>query len=517
MDSQQPPPIGFTNGQHGNHGVDLPYDILHIIFTVCWKEIESSEEEKLEENPRDEEGGEDLEEDNDSKDELEREYHFPTIASQVCRLWRHHALATPEFWAILKFQQRSLHAEKYQTRLARCKTCPLDIIIGPQPFVEAASRIKRAGEILRLTEPHLARWRSIRTYKLPNKVLRVIFNRISRDGLGRLEKLETVKVVQELDHLWVPGPANGEQWKFEPFSESGEAPPALRNLTLEGTSPLYFSGRFKLFQIWWIINQFHRDPSRELRNLHDFLSALPCLQALHVYDRRFSEPLISPRNTQSLLVSSSLPPLTHHSLTEISLFASQATSNTVLSSLILPNLVYPLDRRREEPPIGVCCLPHLAQNHPFSQIASLRLGGDTCALFNEDRSMNLSNLEHLEGALVGLPNIKILTFDHVDFEVPGGRESHLRCLGRVCPLLRRLVFILCEGYTLGDLLSIIEKRKNSKGWESLVNIVLASSMIPGTWEEVGRIKTGFEHFNTGEYTTSELSRLLQPWWKESIE
>ncbi|KAG8912487.1 hypothetical protein FRC01_005078, partial [Tulasnella sp. 417] len=249
----------------------------------CWKEIESSEEEKLEENPRDKEEEKDSEDDNGPKDELEREYHFPTIVSHVCRLWRHHAIATPAFWAILKFQQRNPHAEKYQTWFERCKTCPLDIIIGPQPFVEAASSIERAEEILRLTEPHLARWRSIRTYKLPNTVLHVIFNRISRDGLGRLEKLETVKVVQKLQYPWVSDPANGEQWKFKPFSGSGEAPPALRNLTLEGTSPLYFSGRFKLFQIWWIINEFYRDPSRGLRNLHDFLSALPCLQALHEY------------------------------------------------------------------------------------------------------------------------------------------------------------------------------------------------------------------------------------------
>lgn len=123
MDSQQPSHVRFRNEQGSSHVVDLPYDILVINFTLCWKEKGGK---KVADEDEEEGGGS----------------HFPTIASHVCGAWRQHALPTPAFWAILEFRQRKPPREKYETWLKRSGDCPLDIIIGPQPF--KASSINHA-------------------------------------------------------------------------------------------------------------------------------------------------------------------------------------------------------------------------------------------------------------------------------------------------------------------------------------------------------------------------------------
>ncbi|KAG8913775.1 hypothetical protein FRC00_001618 [Tulasnella sp. 408] len=504
VDSQQTSRDGFPNGQETNLAVDLPYDILLIIFSQCWKEHKDKEEE----GPAERLGG-------------PGGPHFPTIASHVCRKWRQHALDTAMFWAILEFRQRNPPEEKYETWLKRSKDCPLDIVIGPQPF--KASSIKHAKEILRLTEPHIKRWKSISTYALPDKVLRTIFDRITQGGLGRLEKLETVKVVQKTQAAEDPYTPDHKRWRFKPFSHADEAPPALRNLILEGASPQYFSGRFELFQVWGIINRFLRDPDQGVRNVHHFLSALPDLRVLHVHDRR---SLKHPMETiySQLIPVTSAPLFTHPSLTELSIVARQATRNTVISSLVLPSLVYSLDRRQGEQPIGICCLSHLARNQPFSQLVSLRLGGSPSPHLPHPnpsihQNLNVFNMEHLEGALAGLPELKILTFDHVDFGGPqaGGRESYLACVGWLCPRLRSLVLVLCEGYTLETLLSVIEQREKSEGLESLVRIALVDWRIPGTREELERIKIEFELFSMTEYSPPQHDRIMQREWIRSME
>ncbi|KIO17231.1 hypothetical protein M407DRAFT_33117 [Tulasnella calospora MUT 4182] len=81
--------------------IDLPYDILYIIFVLCWSKIYSR-----------------------------NQLSFPTIASHVCRKWREHALDTPAFWASLDFRDSSPQLKKHQIWLERSKDYPLDIALG---------------------------------------------------------------------------------------------------------------------------------------------------------------------------------------------------------------------------------------------------------------------------------------------------------------------------------------------------------------------------------------------------
>lgn len=421
-------------------------------------------------------------------------------------------LATPAFWAVLEFRQRKPPVEKYETWLERSKDLPLDIFIGPQPF--NASSIKHAKAILRLTKPHFERWRSISTFALPDKVFRVIFDRISLDGMGRLDRLETVKVDQGFGVArYSTRPSDRRRRRFKPFSNTGEAPPALRNLILDGYSARYFTGRCKLFQVWGIIKRFVLDPTRSLHNFHDFLSALQNLRILEVNDMQFGRYPVE-TDIPQLIPVSSIPLSTHHSLTQLSLHAKQTTRNTIMSSLILPNLRYPLNPRRAEPAISVSCLSHLSRNHPFPQLVSLRL---SISHLPDD---NVIIMGHLEGALAGLPELKILTFDHVDFVQPGGRGSYLSCLGRACLRLRCLILFECDGYTLENLVSIGEERQGAEGLGSPLRIVVrAWELPPGTANELERLKqlVQFERMKLQGGTHTFPNYFVLGEWKKSME
>lgn len=99
------------------------------------------------------------------------------------------------------------------------------------------SAVQKSRHRARQRDPEVdgAPSRAVEVHKhLPDKILRVIFDRIGQEGLGRFHKLETVKVVQE--EQFGGYRLDRKLWSFKPFSNTGEAPPALRNLILEGTS-----------------------------------------------------------------------------------------------------------------------------------------------------------------------------------------------------------------------------------------------------------------------------------------
>ncbi|KAG8963740.1 hypothetical protein FRC05_004533, partial [Tulasnella sp. 425] len=380
--------------QLNRHIGDLPYDVLHVIFVLCWKA--QNEEEGT---------------------------HFPTIASHVCQTWRRYALATPTFWTVLEFRERRPPIGKYQNWLERSKDCPLDIVIHSTPFRRAS--VKHAKEIMRLTVPHIRRWRAISVHGLPDKILRLIFDRITQDGAEGLESLEMVKVVEENRDPWFrcSKSRRSPNWKFQPFSK-GKVPPKLRHIILEGVSLQYFIGRFERLQALEVLDRFIYEPDSGVQSTHDILSALPDLHVLCVDDRRHARLSIETGHTQRIRASP-VPLLTHKSLTQLSVQAPQATRNAIISSLVLPNLRYLLDRKRMEPTLGVCCLPHLSQHRPFPKLVSLRVGGSHSSrplLSNSwnPPNANVTNMAHLEGALAGLSELRAVTFDHVDFEGSGG-------------------------------------------------------------------------------------------------
>ncbi|KAG8941009.1 hypothetical protein FRC04_004827 [Tulasnella sp. 424] len=110
----------------------------------------------------------------------------------------------------------------------------------------------------------------------------------------------------------------------------------------------------------------------------------------------------------------------------------------------------------------------MSQNQPFPRLVSLRLGGIELA-FREDPQVNGANLDHLEGALAGLPELKTLTFEEVDFEDGDGR---------------------CKGWTLRGLVRIAEQRREAEALDPLARIIVqfGSSSLPGRVVDLARLK-----------------------------
>ncbi|KAG8961044.1 hypothetical protein FRC00_013362 [Tulasnella sp. 408] len=459
------------------HILDLPYDIIVTIFVLCSKDHERA-----------------------------KWSHFPTTASHVCQTFRQHALGTPTFWTTLEFCQPVPALEKYRAWLGRSGEAPLDITINSEPFKRAS--IRNAREIMRLTVPHIRQWRSLTVHGLPDKILRLIFDRMSQDGAEKLERLETIKVVKDNHDRWFLYSAGRVKWKFKGFPK-GETPPSLRHIALEGDSSQFFAARLKKLQVLEVLNRFIYTSDSEVYTIHDFLSSFPDLRILRVDDGRYLHLPIEIDCTQRI-TTSPVPLLTHQPLTELSVQGPQVTRNTIISSLILPNLRYLLDRRKREPVVGVCCLPHFALNQPFPKLISLRLGGSHSSRpplpskWNPPNA-NTENMAHLEGALAGLPELKALTFDHVDLEGGSGKQTRLSCVGREC-------------YTLRDLVSIAGRRKRTEGLDSLALINVQDWDFPeGTEDDLEALEplVALDFIDLNSYSYSDANDLVEREWMDS--
>ncbi|KAG9045616.1 hypothetical protein FS837_006002 [Tulasnella sp. UAMH 9824] len=472
------------------HILDLPYDIIVTIFILCLKDHEKA-----------------------------KWSHFPTTASHVCQTFRQHALDTPMFWTTLEFCQPVPALEKYQAWLDRSGEAPLDIIISSEPFKRAS--IRHAREIMRLTVPHIRQWRSLSVHGLPDKILRLIFDRMGQDGTEKLERLETIKVVKDNHDRWFYYSMGRIKWKFKGFPNGG-TPPNLRHIALEGDSSQFFAARLKKLQVLEILNRFIYTSDSEVHTIHEFLSSFPDLRVLRVDDGRYLHLPIEIDCTQ-WIPTCPAPLFTHQNLTELSLQGPQVTRNTIISSLILPNLRYLVDRRRREPVVGVCCLPHFAANHPFPKLISLRLGGSHSSrppLPSERNppNANKENMAHLEGALAGLPELRALTFDHVDLEGGDGKQTRLSCVGRECPRLRWLILIRCVGYTLRDLVSIAGRRKRTEGLDALALINVQDWDFPeGTEDDLEALEpfVGLDFIDLNSYSYSDANDLVEREWMDS--
>ncbi|KAG8903718.1 hypothetical protein FRC01_009022 [Tulasnella sp. 417] len=151
-DSQETP----SSPPGSRHINDLPYDIFHLIFSVCFQEPSAGAP-------------------------------FPVVASHVCRTWRQHALNTPKFWTKLEFHQKKPPFEKYRVWWERANGCPFDVSIDQRPFQVAS--LKHAKEIMRLIIPNIASLRTLRVEKVPQKVLRTIFGRPASVSAPQLQRL----------------------------------------------------------------------------------------------------------------------------------------------------------------------------------------------------------------------------------------------------------------------------------------------------------------------------------------
>ncbi|KAG8940373.1 hypothetical protein FRC04_005392 [Tulasnella sp. 424] len=405
--------------------IDLPFDVLYIIFVLCW-----------------------------DKNWI-RKQPFPVVASHVCRRWRHYALETPSFWANLTFRDSRPQLEKYATWLERSGKSPLGFVFGAQPFQQRS--VKNLKDIMQLILPHSNRWRFLYIFYIPYKITRMIFDRLLNVPMPGLTNLEVMA-----DDLGGRMAASGK-WRFRPFLRGGA--PNLREMTINRLSYEHINARF---QSLVVLDIFDRDIALERASvvalkIHHLLSRLPQLQILRLRSGVFNPRRVNGGAVQSLR-SDSAPPLTHPSLVELSIQGPPKTINAIIPSLILPQVRYFLDRTRSGPDqweitLDISCLRVLANSHPFPNLISIRLGGNSSLWRLPDPVSNRppsgGHLSYLQAALVGLPSLRALTFEQIDWQ----NGQYLRCLARVCPQLQWLTFMACTGYTFAEIQSICEERQ----------------------------------------------------------
>ncbi|KAG9046068.1 hypothetical protein FS837_005144 [Tulasnella sp. UAMH 9824] len=418
---------------------DLPFDILFIIFDLCWERRTCPE------------------------------LPFPMIASHVCREWRQYALGTPSFWGVINIRDYQPQLEKYQTWLERSEESPLTIVLGGEPFDRRS--IKNTKDIMRLIVPHANRWKSLKIWSVPQKIIQVIFDRLLDLPTPSLTELDVDPEYLRQRHV----PA-ATKWRFRPFLRGGA--PNLREIVIARLSCEYIDGRFPSLTVLDVVDAklATEIPSVMAVKVQKILSRLPNLQVL-----RFSSELqgLGGRGEERNGIQSirHVPqPITHASLVELSIQAPAPTRNTIISSLVLPEVRYFLDRLRDRPEewevaLDVSCLRILGNSRPFPNLISLRLGGNPSLWQSfappSSGPPNGGPLASLGGALQGLPKLKALTFHQIHL----GYGQQVHCLARACPLLEWLTLVKCVGYTFRDLQSMVVKRREMESMSPIKQIV----------------------------------------------
>ncbi|KIO17234.1 hypothetical protein M407DRAFT_33120 [Tulasnella calospora MUT 4182] len=402
------------------HINDLPYDVFHLIFSICFQAPLAG-------------------------------VPFPVLASHVCRTWRQHALNTPNFWTKLEFHQKKPQFEQYRVWLERANGSPFDVFIDQKPFQKAS--LKHAKEIMRLIMPNIASLRTLEVARVPQKVLCVIFDRLTWVSAPQLRKLA---VKAERNTAWY-GEGKPSKWKFKPFIE-GEAP-SLQELNLSGINPTHTISRFKnlkFVRLKWsgVFGGPNSTSYDHAKSVQDLLTTLPNLEYLLVNDGRYHD--IWPHVHESQQLPAHPPPITHKNLIHASIGASPSNVSAIVASLVVPKLRYAIDRQQNELAVGVSCLGAIARSNPcpFSSLVSLRLAGGYGTASMIVHPENSTNMGCLEGALARLKRLKSLTLDQVNFE----DDQYLPCLERTCPKLQWLRLVLCQRYTMKQVRSIVEAR-----------------------------------------------------------
>ncbi|KAG8892076.1 hypothetical protein FRC01_014360, partial [Tulasnella sp. 417] len=284
-------PEAVSTPYRTSHVLDLPYDILYLIFTSVWSETG------------------------------QKQHNFPILLSHVCRLWRQYALDTPGFWTLLKFKNPIPEIEKYRTWLERSKDAPFDLEIGWQPFVGAS--MKHVKAIMGLVFPHVHRLRSLQVSDVPFKIRQVIFDRLNSIQLLSLETLRVKRgwATDEKPDL------TGR--KFKPFRRGDAA--NLKHVVLEEIPYDYIIHRFKNLKTLSITNTTSvGDSGRDIAKMvQGILSLLPDLRILRI------DPEHSPGSCPK---DPTLPPTTHTSLEELSLEAPDSDIAVIACTLRLPSL-----------------------------------------------------------------------------------------------------------------------------------------------------------------------------------
>ncbi|KAG8981447.1 hypothetical protein FRB90_007247, partial [Tulasnella sp. 427] len=381
--NSEPHPTPQDQEPRRSHINDLPYDVFHTIFAICHGRPTITDNS------------------------------FPILASHVCRTWRDHAFSTGTLWTKHEFRTRAPNFEKHRTLMDRANGAPLDVTIDETPF--RSSSVKHAKVIMRLLVPHVSHLRTLEVWRVPRKILRIIFDRLAELSAPQLRKL-TVK--SHKNTAWNEE-VRSTKWKFQPFVRT-EAP-NLRELNLYGINPTYVIGRFKGLQflrLKWTGVFKGVSAYDHAKSVQELLLLLPDLQYLFLVGDGHSHNGSGDANNVQLRPDVLPPPVTHKALIHASIGADPICSDAIMASLVLPKLRYVIDRDQNELKLGVACLPVLAQpsQSPFPALITLRLAGGYNPTESTSHPRNAINMSNLESALSRLKRLRSLTFDHIDFE-----------------------------------------------------------------------------------------------------
>ncbi|KAG8926619.1 hypothetical protein FRC01_008624 [Tulasnella sp. 417] len=318
--------------------------------------------------------------------------------------------------------------------------------------------MKHAKEIMRLIMLHIASLRTLEVNKVPHKILRVILDRLAGASAPQLQKLTAI-AKRKTTLSQVGAPIN---WKFKSFIQ-GEAQ-SLRELNLLNINPSRTVNYFKdlrTLRLKWagVFGAAQSTAYERVKSVQGLLTTLPNLKYILLGDG-VHHHLWPGFDDLQLLPVHLPPPITHSTLTYISIGASLSTANAIVASLILPELKFAIDRQQNELLIGVSCLEGIAKSNPcpLSGLISLRLGAGCSSANRGADPRNSINMGYLEGALARLEHLRSLTLYEVDFE----NDQYLACLGRTCPKLEWLRLLVCQGFTMKQVRSVVETRLAAK-------------------------------------------------------
>ncbi|KAG8989469.1 hypothetical protein FRB90_002221 [Tulasnella sp. 427] len=429
----------------------LPYDVLYLIFIMCWREAHRRDRRK----------------------------HWPFDGSHVCRLWRSYIIDTPAFWTHIAIRGRRPQLDKYRIWLTRLKGSPFDLYIGWDPF--ESSSIKTAKSIMRMLMPHVSHLRTLAIDCVPMKIIRLIFDRLDSTDMPLLQVLRVSRQRSGNERLAEDGEI---KLKFKPFRH-GQAP-RLSEVFLHGLPHQHVLSRFGES-----VKTFRDDPYSDGRGplqyakyVQNAITQAPNLTrfGISVGSGRFVwEDGHSEWADRQVLAGPPLVCTSHQALDEISISGDQQTRDIIMCSLNLPKLRFILGSNRGEATLGLACLQSIALG-PFPSLISLRLGGSRdYVIESSPRDLNnCLNLKNLRDALTGLPQLRALTFDRVDFEDGGYLDRSFK-LSACCPRLQWLTLFHCAGWSMQELRDLVTIRKSLENMDSLVRVIVITwpPRVPG--------------------------------------
>ncbi|KAG8923344.1 hypothetical protein FRC00_006369 [Tulasnella sp. 408] len=357
----------------------------------------------------------------------------------------------PFVWNSLHVNTRVPRWEMLETSLKRSGRAPLDIYIGPAPFVQSA--IPNLRKIMRMLIPHLGRWRTLHLSEAPFKVRRVLLDQIGGKPAPHLGDIKITRI-----------PLKGEPYEWVFPSSSPRCPAqnvfaGFPNLKcVEWTSFTYDPKNLPSFKNLKHLTigkgTFYRIlPGPFTQLVHRILSDSPSLSMFTIYNIPDGEGWIAEP------IESLPPTLTHHSLQTLVIDSSSKCRAAVIRTLILPKLrTYLKGHSLQE--VNISCCRIIARENSLPELRGIALYGDAPLLAEYFPVPSVqAYMPFLRPAIQNLAQLRVLGFEAVNFD----NERWLPDLGTCCPHLRQLRFLWCPGVTIASIRLLVETRIHQDG------------------------------------------------------